>query len=136
MATLAFGKVGNCLIYVGGSRDPSDADWDTYIRFLRATSTPDRPQRSLVISDSVPNASQRAKLNEVVATAKAGVKVAVVTTSPLGRGVTTALNWFSKDSYRAFAPANLDAAMQYLEVPQSQQAELLRTVQALTKTVA
>ena len=113
--TLAFGKSGNCLVFISGDNDYSEQEWAEYVRFVRKALGTDMIPRGLVISgDAVPTARQRQQLNELLSSVD-NLKVAVLSGSVVGRGIVTALSWFNS-GYRAFPPYALDEALRYLEL--------------------
>lgn len=112
--TLAYGKTGNCLVFVAGDNDYAEQEWAEYIRFVRKALGTDLIRRALVIAgDAVPTARQRQQLNELLSSVE-DIRVAVLSGSVVGRGIVTALSWFNS-GYRAFPPYALDEALRYLE---------------------
>ncbi|HEX2568389.1 MAG TPA: hypothetical protein VH877_02445 [Polyangia bacterium] len=113
--TLAYGKTGNCLVFVAGDNDYTEQEWSEYIRYVKKTLGTDMLPRALVIAgDAVPTARQRQQLNELLSPVE-NLKVAVLSGSVVGRGIVTALSWFNS-GYRAFPPYALDEALRYLEL--------------------
>lgn len=136
MTTLAFARFGSCFTYVCGKRDPTDHEWDTYIRFLRQNIVPGVAPRSLVITDGGgPNSAQRTKLTELVAEHAGEIKIAVVTSSAVVRGIFTAMSWFATFNYRAFTPLQLDDALAFLDVSRATAYEMKASILAMRKKI-
>ena len=136
MTTLAFARFGSCFTYVCGRRDPTDQEWDTYIRFLRQNVVPGVTPRSLVITDGGgPNSAQRTKLTELVAEHAGEIKIAVVTSSAVVRGIFTAMSWFATFTYRAFTPQQLDEALVFLDVSRATAFEMKTSIIAMRKKI-
>lgn len=134
MITLAFARFGSCFTYVCGRRDPTDQEWDFYIRFLRENIVPGVAPRSLVITDGGgPNSAQRTKLTELVAEHAGEIKIAVVTASAVVRGIFTAMSWFATFNYRAFTPRQLDEALVFLDVSRSTAIEMKAAIVSMRK---
>lgn len=132
MTTLAFARFGACFTYVCGRRDPTDQEWDSYIRFLRQNIVPGVTPRSLVITDGGgPNSAQRTKLTELVSEHSGEVKIAVVTGSAVVRGIFTAMSWFATFNYRAFTPLQLDEALVFLDVSRATAFEMKAAIIAM-----
>jgi hypothetical protein len=136
MATVAYTKVGGHIIHLTGRADPSDEDWQGYLKFVKGALVPGKGPTVLAFSfGGVPNVAQRQRLNALAEQGTVGLRVAVVTASALGRGVVTALSWFAKDGYRAFSPQDLDAAITYIGAPRALFAEIKSTMSTLAKQV-
>lgn len=116
--SLGFAKCGNCLVYLSSTSAPGESDWAEYMEWLTAAlDEKGRGKLEILVYERGPgpNAAQRKQLRTLVE--ERDVKVAVVTTSPVARGVMTALSWFAKSAvYRAFAPAELESAFEFLEL--------------------
>lgn len=130
--TLAFGRIALpgghlCVIFVSATKPASDSDWSEYVAWFRANVPPGSSLKSIVFDRAGgPNAAQRKQVNDM--TASCSLHVAVLSPSAVGRGVVTAMNWFKKDSYRAFMPEELDSAIAYLGITGMDAAELRQTV--------
>lgn len=118
--TLGYGKVelpggSPCVIFVSATRPASDSDWGEYVAWFRKNAKLGDKVRTLVMDRAGgPNAAQRKQLNDV--TAPFAMHVSVLSPSAVGRSIVTAMNWFKKDSYKAFMPDQLDSAIAHLEV--------------------
>lgn len=115
-------------LYVSAKRAPTNEDWDEYLEwYKRTTAKPGAEVRTLVYDRSPgPTPTQRKLLNDVTAPCK--MRVAVVTPSPLIRGIVTAMNWF-KDGYKAFAPEDIHRAFEFLGGSTSTNEEAKKLVQ-------
>jgi hypothetical protein len=130
--TLAFGRAtlpgdNLCIIFVSATTPASEADWAEYVAWFRSTVKPGSKVKSVVFDRAGgPNATQRKQVNDM--TASCSLHVAVLSPSAVGRSVVTAMNWFKKDSYKAFMPNELDAAIAFLEITGSTAIDLRQTV--------
>lgn len=121
------------MLIVHADMPPLEADW-ARMSVVR-NSSKDRVRGTLVIAPprASINAAQRA---EVAAFMRAtGSSVAVVTESALIRGVARAVGFLGVN-VRAFDPGALPAALNYLLVPVSRQAEIIRRVEAMQAQLA
>jgi hypothetical protein len=115
--TLAFAWCGDCSVYLSTANPPTDTDWAEYIKWCKETPTGKSGKQKVLVFERGPgpNAAQRRMLHELLE--DVDVRVAVVTASPIARGVMTALSWFAKKQvYRAFAPTDLSKAFEYLSL--------------------
>jgi hypothetical protein len=136
MTTLAFARFGSCFTYVCGRRDPTDPEWDTYIRFLRENLVPGVAPRSLVVTDGGgPNSAQRTRLTELISEHGGEIKIAVVTASAVVRGIFTAMSWFATFNYRAFTPSQMDDALAFLDVPRMMALEMKTSIVVMRKKI-
>lgn len=112
--TMAFSRMGTCVVLVHSPAPPSDREWAAYVDFLEAQKA--QQTKILVVTEGgSPSAAQRARLTEIFG--KKGVPTAVLTDSSIVRGVVQALNWFVQGALRAFAPERLEDALVYLGAP-------------------
>jgi hypothetical protein len=133
MKTLAFDRIGPCFVLAVGSRSPSDTDWDAYLDFVKESIGARKAPLTLVSSKGGgPTPAQRQRLNDVTKSlnVEKTLKVAVLTQSPVVRGIATALSWFVQ-GYKAFAPSDLGAALDFLGVISADQIEIKRLVPKL-----
>ncbi len=101
----------------------TDADYARYITAIRQMDERGRnytkPAAVLVADPDapVPNATWRKRIAEVTTEVRSDAVFALVSESPLVRGVLTALNWIHPPRYQARAFANVeDAAAWFTEV--------------------
>ena len=136
MKTAVYGKVGDCFILVLGKVPPSDADFNPYITFVRGAIRPDMKPRVLVQSHGgALSPKQRQALNELTAPFAQVARIAVLTDSAVARGVVTAMSWFAKEVYQAFSLSDLNAALDFLQIPGILHAELKKMLFDLGKEV-
>ena len=135
MKNLAYGKVGSCFALVVSKHTFSDAEWDGYLTFLRENLMPGIEPKTIVMSQGAsPTAMQRRKLNELTAPYADKSKIAVVTESPIVRGVVAALSWFNP-FYRAFPPQDLDRALAFLGISGGPAAEVKLMIEMLLQEI-
>src|SRR5690349_14838883 len=103
---------GNLMITINTTKPPSDAEWNDYLEKFRRHG-PEKI-RTLIFTDGrSPTAAQRKMVNDMLAGKP--TTAAVICSSPLVRGVVTALSWFNP-KIKVFAPNELNAALEYLNV--------------------
>lgn len=116
---------GRVFVTVHGAEPPSDEEWQRYLEVCKANFA--GLSGNLIVTDGGgPNGPQRALLAERYPEF-APVPVAVVSDSPMTRGIVTALRWFGKN-IRAFRPTDLAGAFEYLGVPGADREALLQRV--------
>lgn len=132
--TLAFGRVGNTFVYVSSKKgSPAPEDWEEYLDFLTKNTKPGVLVNTLVVEQGDgPTAAQRKRLVDL--TKPFVGRIAVVTRSAVGRGVVTALSWF-RDTYRGFSPAEMDAALEHLQVTPTVLPDVKRLLATLEREV-
>jgi hypothetical protein len=117
---LAFAKVDTleaAYVLVLGPTNPPDAEWGLWVDYIANYIKPgSRPRIVVMTEGGSPTAAQRAALSAVTDQYKNEAKVAVCTDSTMARGALTALSWFLPNAYRAFSHADVDRALQYLEI--------------------
>lgn len=125
--TLAFQRVGSCILLVHVEKEPADADWDLYVQWF-ATNI---DTQVLVYSlGGAPSAAQRDKLKRVLDKHGKRVATAVMTDSQIARGVMTALKWFLKDM-SAFPLNDLKGALKFLVIPETMSGQFSKGIEAL-----
>jgi hypothetical protein len=124
---MLWGEKCDVAIAVHTEQAPSDIEWDGWIE-LCAKRAPNR-FGFLVFSDGGgPSSIQRSKLSRIPELKT--IPSAVVTSSAVGRGIVTAVSWLGT-KVRAFAPANVQGALEYLRVPEELRLGVLREVASL-----
>jgi hypothetical protein len=136
LRTLQYDRLNRCIVFVCGEAPIDDAEWDEYVAFLRSRFKPGLTHRSLVVAKGSLTSLQRKKLAEAVAPVKATLKSAVITESALVRGIVTALEWFSRDVFRIFAPADMDRALEFLDIRDREARELKELTLRLQERLA
>jgi hypothetical protein len=81
-----------------------------------------------------PDASQRADLNERFEKLK--IRVAVLTASRIARGIAMALQWFKIVDIKAVGPGEIDKALEFLETPKDERAEVIATLRQLEERMS
>lgn len=113
--TMAFGRVGGCIVTLIKKQRPSDAEWDAYVALVR-TLPREIPYRVLVWSQGgAPTPEQRKRLDDAIGGLSRTSRVAVITDSILVRGIVSALR-IVQPMYQAFSPSNMTGAFHYLEL--------------------
>ena len=128
VTTMRYAPEGAVFVTVHGAEPPSDEEWTRYLEVSKQHLGSVRA--SLIVTDGGgPNSRQRALLTERYPEF-GPVPVAVVSDSPLTRGIVTALHWLGKN-IRAFRPRDLAGAFTYLSVPVPEREALLHRVAVL-----
>jgi hypothetical protein len=135
MQTIAYRMLDdNVLLFMGGAAAPTVTEWQQYLHTLEQAAQRARQNSSLLrflvfADEGVPNAKQRGAVVDLLR----GVttRIAVITTSNLARHLITVFGWLGL-TLRGFAPNQLAAALEYLELP----AERLPEIIALGSTLA
>jgi hypothetical protein len=135
MASLTFGRVGNCLILVHPEKPPTDAEWDSYLAFLEENRG-DRVRLLVSTQGGGPSAQQRTRLRTVI-DRYPGKKLttAILTESMVARGMVTAISWFMP-GLQAFSPNQMPSALDYLGIPRALETEITRTILQLRRSLA
>lgn len=118
----AYGRVDKFLVVVHGDAQPSDEEWEEYLKFTFENKTSKDIVRHLVVTKGPsPTAAQRKLLEERASVLldenPVSVRAAIVTPSTFARGIVTAISWII-DAPRAFAPEKLSDALKYLDIPE------------------
>ena len=123
MKRVAFVEWEQCVLVAFGSRPPDDDEWKGYTEFLRNLNG--IIGRALIMSRGGTLESHRRKEVDAILDArwKRDRRLAVVTNSTVARGVVKALSLIDP-TYRAFAPADMDAALTYLEIHRARWTEM------------
>lgn len=116
---------------------PADADW---LAWMAAYQTHAKALRALMVFSlgGSPSATQRTEMNRFLQSRADLHRTAVVTASPLVRGIVTAMNWFLRPELRspAFAPGELEAASDYLQLDAATRTLFRRTIEQKTQVWA
>jgi hypothetical protein len=107
---------------------PSDADWARMIVVRNANRERLRSLLVMAPPRASINASQRADVAQFMKLT--GASIAVVTDSALVRGVARAVGFLGVQ-VRAFQPTELATALNYLVVPASRHADMIRRIDAM-----
>lgn len=140
MKNMACKRVGNVVIVVHNKEPPDNESWSGYLDTVLATGRANGNDltnvKQLVVTEGGgPNASQR-KAVDAASNQMNGKKspAAVVTGSPLVRGIVTVFNWFNLN-LRVFAPEEFDKALQFLRIPSTEVPKILNEVRLLQAEV-
>jgi hypothetical protein len=130
--TLAYAEVEGCLVLAHTTDQPGDAEWagwlDALARYHQRTPAP----RLLVVSrGGAPSPSQRRAADAVSAPYYPNMKVAIISASTFVRGVVAAFRMVLP-FYRAYAPTELGAALDYLDVPRDRARQIESRLLTLT----
>jgi len=126
--TLRFDIMDHVFVIVHADVAPNDQDWNRMILVRNANRVKVRANLVVAPPRATINAAQRADVATFMK--ETGSSIAVVTDSALIRGVARAVG-FMGVQVRAFPPAELTQALDYLVVPKSRQAEIVRRVEIL-----
>ena len=97
----------------------SDADWQDMLDEIASSLQPQTTLRTLVKTDNAgPNAIQRNRLNQLVSSKHGTLRVAVMSSSVLVRGIVTAFSWMRSLEIKSFGPAELSEALAFLDTSQ------------------
>ena len=120
MKNMAVAVIDRLFIVVYGAASPTDEEWAAYLELVERHGV-DETMQLIVTDGGGPTAPQRLRLNEVLDGRT--VPVAVVSGSVRVRGTVATLALFNR-KIKAFSPAGLYDAIEYLEIPTTR-AELL-----------
>ncbi len=124
--TLRFDIVDHVFVIVHADVPPDERDWARLMLVRNANRTKIRGNLVVAPPRATINAAQRADVATFMK--ETGISIAVVTDSALIRGVARAVGFLGVQ-VRAFPPAELTSALNYLMVPASRHAELIRRVE-------
>lgn len=129
---MAFKVIDTLMIVVFGTRDPTDADWQTYLRLIQSHGIV--RMRHLVCTDGgTPSFKQRGAYAALLADRV--VPTAIVCDAILVRAGLAALSWLDS-STKPFPPSGLADALRFLEVPMSRFDLVSRELQKLRRELA
>jgi hypothetical protein len=80
-----------------------------------------------------PDAGQRADLNDRFANLK--MRVAVLTSSRITRGIAMALSWLKVIDIKALPPNDVDSALDFLETSDDERAEIIAALRRLEQRI-
>jgi hypothetical protein len=126
-AGMSVRTVGECIVIVHGTTDPSDLEWERGLELLRAVGP--RRAKALVWSEGgSPSAKQRAALEATCGGATP--RTALVTESLVSRAAGTAVSWFNPQ-LKTFAPTALEAALDHLDLTPERRKLAIEAVTAM-----
>jgi len=115
MRNIAYEVIDRLFIVVYGAKDPTDEEWEAYIKLVQRHGI-DRTMQLIFTEGGGPTAPQRRYLENILN--GRAVPVAVMTSSPAIRVMVTAMSWLNK-KIRAFPMTGIADALAYLEIPRS-----------------
>jgi hypothetical protein len=134
--TMAFGRVNAFIVTVHPKESPSDADWDKYIEFCLGSGLAHGTiTRYLVITHGgAPSSKQQRMMHEQVGEPlrrnPQALKGAIVSSSTFVRGIVNAMN-LVQPVYRAFSPADIARAYEYVGISPAYVGEIERMIASL-----
>lgn len=132
MKNLSFRVVGDVLVSALATRNPDDPEWEAYVAAYVGMPS-DGTSKVLAVTDGGgPTSWQRMRLQDVLRGREQ--RAAVVTTSRMARAVVSALSWFNP-GVKAFAPARLGDALDYLDVAEPLRTDVARAIPDLQADV-
>lgn len=132
MPNLLFKMVDDIHVSVGLSENPTDEEWDNYIKDIGEN----LPAMKGLLSCSgggQPTPPQRHAVNRFWAAQTKKVPLAIVTTSRLVKIVVTALSWVMGDRIRGFT--TVDEGLDYLQVSADRRAPLHAAVNSMREAL-
>lgn len=131
--SLRFDLIDHVMLIVHADMPPDEADWQRMVTVRNASRAKIRGNLVIAPPRASINAAQRA---DVAAFMKAtGAPIAVITDSALIRGVARAVGFLGVQ-VRAYPRAELLSALNFLMVPPSRHADLLRRIEVLQAQLA
>ncbi|MEO8184430.1 MAG: hypothetical protein ABI895_36945 [Deltaproteobacteria bacterium] len=125
-------KLGNVVVFVHGSRAPTDSEWESVLDYYRQAPDASRLRALVYTEGGAPDAKQRARLVEL---GHAQARIAVLTTSALARAAGIAVSWFIPH-LRLFKPSEVERALDHLETTTTERVELRQTLAELRREIA
>lgn len=140
MRNMVFATLGQVTVALHTKNPPSDEEWEEYLIAHKRYVERGMNMRFLIMTEGgAPTAVQRMVMNEMIADVMRRnpdcIRSAIITRSSFVRGVVTAISWF-RPVARAFSPEHISQALAYLEVPESQMAEIEQLIQKLKVKIA
>jgi len=127
MAGMLHAQFGETMTMVHTAEKPTDVEWDAMLAHFRAK----RAERVIVFTDGGgPTTLQRGRLNDALEGSV--VKTAVVSSSPVIRGIVTALSWFNP-GIKSFLPHEASLALGYLGLAAGEHERLMQKVVRLSR---
>jgi hypothetical protein len=131
--SLRFDIVDHVMLVVHADVPPDEADWARMVVVRNANREKIRSNLVIAPPRASINAGQRADVAKFMK--ETGIAIAVVTDSALIRGVARAVGFLGVQ-VRAFAPAELASALNFLAIAPSRHADMARRIDALKAQLA
>jgi hypothetical protein len=128
-----FARDDRLFVSISGKHDPDPSEWTAYMKEVveLGRAHPGKSIMVLVVTDGgAPSTVQRAEFFTALGDIK--VRAAVLSASTLVRGMVTVFNWFNLQS-KVFAPKDVLASFDFVEIAQPSRASIWLTVEALAK---
>lgn len=129
--TIRSGIVDGIYVSVFTADPPSDEEWDVGVAEITNNLSQLRGSFTVTMGGG-PNARQRKRIREALGD-KASLSSVVVSSSLFVRTATTALNLFLQNPIKVFAPNEMAAAFQYLEIPPAQEKAIRQMLERFQK---
>lgn len=137
----AFRLVGNVILAVHTTAEPTSDEWDEYIAYCRRAAKlfgdDLSPCRQLLLTDGGgPNPAQRAAILKATENmpGAAGVPRAVISTSHFVRGIVTALTWLERN-VKLFEPDQIHQAIAFLGIEESTVAAIWKELESIDEEI-
>lgn len=125
---MAMCRGGRLMVAVHSPVPPTDAEWARWVSLGLEAQTNALRLFVETSGGGGPNAKQRRLLADNLQ--PLGMRCAIVTSSPIVRGIVTAVAWLNVD-LRAFAPGDQDAAATFLQLSAEERKFLVDALPAL-----
>jgi hypothetical protein len=125
---MAMRRHGRLMFAVHNAQPPTDAEWARWVSLGVEAQTNALRLFVETRGGGGPNAKQRRLLADNLQ--RFGMRCAIVTSSPIIRGIVTAVAWLNVD-LRAFAPGDQEAALSYLQLTAAERDILEQTLSVL-----
>jgi hypothetical protein len=115
-----------------GSLAVRDQEWTAMLADLERWLKPNQTLPCLIMThDAGPNSAQRSQLNQLLIAKGATMRVAVMSSSTLVRGIVTALAWMGNMQIRGLEPGDYAGALAHLDVTKLSPADAARVFDEL-----
>jgi hypothetical protein len=133
--TMAYRFVDDVLVMVHTVTAPSDEEWNDHVQRLARTRTSLRGVMVFTAGGG-PTSKQRERLRSAVPSSIP--PTAIMTDSPLVRGIITSINWFVNNPLSAFHPDDLQGALRHIarSGPPIDAAKIVGAVRALAEELS
>jgi hypothetical protein len=116
---MASARIGKLWVACSGRRPITDATWREYLRHAAESVKNHGPYHGVLFwaPKSGPSAAQRRMLTDEYAKAvrlDAQRRIVLISDSAIVRGTITAIDWFTRKNFLAFAPKNVHQAIAWL----------------------
>jgi len=140
MAAFVFSAADkHVIVALHGKKSPSAGEWSQYITLAREHY---RTHPRIILAGvtatlgGAPDSKQRKQLIEASSTESLASPGAVISDSPMIRGIITAFLWMRKNNLRAFAPNAFREGLTHVGLPETEFVRFLTQAQAASASVA